>query len=96
MMRLKRFSGGVVVKLDSRIVMDAAYRLSCLKFFPSHPAGVAEVAATIHEFAENESQVNWLVHEMKARFDEWPGPKTLRAIHCSRYKPADGVEATIE
>lgn len=80
-------------KLEVGVVMEAALRLSCLKFFPLHPAGVAEVAATIHEFAESEVQVNWLIHELKTRYDEWPGPKTLRAVFCEKYKPFDGKEA---
>jgi hypothetical protein len=80
-------------KIDVKLAMDASNRLSCLKFYPSHPAGIAEIAATIHDLASDDRQVDWLIHTLKSRYDEWPGPKTLRAVFCERFKPADGIEA---
>jgi hypothetical protein len=40
-----------------------------------------------------EDQVRWLVKRTLAICNEWPGPLVLRQILCSRFKPADGIEA---
>lgn len=40
-------------------------------------------------------QLRWLVDTVTSNYDEWPGPKTIRAVWCTEFKPADGVEADL-
>jgi hypothetical protein len=66
--------------------------LMLLKFFPTDAQARASVILLIAEMATNEDQVKWLVQRMLDLYDEWPGPRTLRAVFCHRYKPADGKD----
>src|ERR1035437_9823961 len=43
--------------------------------------------------ASTEDQVEWLVARTVALCNEWPGPVGLRQVFCSKFKPADGIEA---
>ena len=43
--------------------------------------------------ADSDEHVRRLVKRALAVFNEWPGPRELRALYCSRWRPADGVEA---
>jgi hypothetical protein len=66
--------------------------LMLLKFFPSDAQARASVILLIAEMATNEDQVRWLVQRLLDLYDEWPGPRTLRAVFCHKYKPADGKD----
>ena len=80
--------------LDFEKVLDILDGLVPLKFYPSEPAGRLAVAKLVGQMATTHEQVEWLVARTIALFDEWPGPKTLRQIFCSRFKPADGIEVS--
>jgi hypothetical protein len=68
-------------------------RLALLKFFPSEPEALAALAEIICKMTADERKAEWLIERALQVFDEWPGPKKLRALYCRRWKPADGVEA---
>jgi hypothetical protein len=38
------------------------------------------------------AEIAWLACEMVNVVGEWNGPKELRGVFCSRYRPADGIE----
>jgi len=68
--------------------------LVALKFFPSDEDGRLAVIMLIARMTDmNEERAEWLVKRTLELFDEYPGPRTLRAILCKRFKPADGIEA---
>ncbi len=48
----------------------------------------------IDSMTTNAEQVTWLAQAMVAKFNDWPGPQHMRALFCTRYKPADGLEAS--
>lgn len=77
-------------------VTESLARLSVLKFFPTDIAARLALVRLVGDFATSEAQVEWLVNRMLSLYNEWPGPKELRALFCSRYKPKDGIEAKSE
>jgi hypothetical protein len=67
--------------------------LTLLRFFPSDPAGRLALAKLVASMAQSLDQVEWLVARTVLLCNEWPGPRTLRQIFCSKFKPRDGIEA---
>ena len=66
-----------------------------LKFFPGDPDARIGIAEEIVSFASTADQVEWLVKKVSQVYKEWPGILEVRAVFCTRYKPADGVEASL-
>ncbi len=81
-------------KQFTREVVDKTIgRLALLKFFPASDIVARAVAMTeLMEMCETDEQVDWLGKRMSALYTEWPGLRELRAVFCSKFKPADGVE----
>src|SRR5271157_72347 len=74
-------------------VAEIVAKLCLLKFFPNESAARLALIEMIGEMASNEDQVHWLVKSALAIYDEWPGPRELRALFCSRWTPRDGIRA---
>jgi hypothetical protein len=79
--------------LNFEKTLDMLGGLTLLKFFPSDPGARLELAKLVARMASTEQQVEWLVQRTVALCNEWPGPLGLRQIFCSKFKPADGIEA---
>jgi hypothetical protein len=79
--------------LDIEKVFEILGGLTLLKFFPTEPAARVELAKLVGQMATTHEQVEWLVARTIALCNEWPGPRTLRQIFCSKFKPRDGIEA---
>lgn len=70
--------------------------LALMKFFPADKEARTALVGMVCEMAADDEQVRWLVRRMLALYNEWPGPRELRACFCARYKPRDGIEARSE
>lgn len=68
-------------------------RLAILKFFPADETARTELLSFVCEMAHTNEQVEWLVTRARQLWNEWQGPRELRAIFCSKFRPADGIEA---
>lgn len=68
-------------------------RLAILKFFPADNVARTEILKLICEMVTTNEQIDWLVNRARSLWNEWEGPRELRAIVCSKYRPADGIEA---
>lgn len=55
-------------------------KLGLLKFFPSRADVVAEVGRLLNEICADDHEAKSLTAAVVARFDEWPGPVTLRGV----------------
>lgn len=78
-------------------ICEIVSELALLKFFPSDPAARLAIARMLGEMAANEDQVRWLVRRMTSGlYNEWPGPRELRACFCSRFRPRDGISISSE
>lgn len=76
-------------------IARAVDELSILRYFPPEPAQRAGIMALMERFIPpgNSDQLEWLVWTMIDRVGEWHGPVELRGVFCTRYRPADGIEA---
>ena len=79
--------------LDLEEVFNLLSELTLLKFFPPEPAARVALAKLVAQMATTHAQVEWLVARTVLLCNEWPGPRTLRQIFCSKFKPRDGIEA---
>ena len=71
---------------------SAMLQLSMLKFFPQAEAQQA-IAMYLAQICGNGDRLSWLVSQLVNHVGEWPGPAEVRGLLCSRFKPADGIEA---
>ena len=74
-------------------IAEIVAKLCLLKFFPNESPARIALMEMIGDMASNEDQVRWLVKSALAIYDEWPGPRELRALFCSRWTPRDGIKA---
>lgn len=79
--------------IDAKKATESLARMSLLKFFPADDYARAELVRFVGDMATTNEQVEWLVTRCLQLWNAWEGPKELRAIFCSKFKPADGVEA---
>jgi hypothetical protein len=77
-------------------IADAVDELSLLKFFPADPAARRAIMRLLSRLIEpgRLDQLTWLVQTMIDRVGTWNGPVELRGVYATRYKPADGIEAS--
>jgi hypothetical protein len=67
--------------------------LGLLNFFPADKhARAALVGLICEDLARSNDQIDWLVRWCLNLWSKWEGPKELRAVFCSKFKPADGIE----
>ena len=74
-------------------VAKVVTELSVLQYFPSDIDARAAIAKDLADICPNIHEARWLAKRMRQLFAEWPGPRELRAVYCSRNKPRDEIEA---
>jgi hypothetical protein len=79
--------------MKPEVIADICGELTLLRFFPGEQGARTALFLLIGRMCSTEDQVRWLVQRTLALCNEWPGPVGLRQIHCSRFKPADGISA---
>lgn len=79
--------------IDTKQATADMARLSVLRFFPSDQTARAEIVLMACEMAQTNEQVAWLAKRCIQLWNEWEGPREMRAVFCSRHRPADGIEA---
>jgi hypothetical protein len=67
--------------MDLNQAYSLTEELGSLKYFPSSAAAIAKVAEIVADLCRDEKQARKLVDAMCERFDEWPGPVSLRAVY---------------
>lgn len=76
-------------------IQAAIAQFAMLRFFPGDEFARAAVMQLLERLADAPEKVSWLVRTVLDNYNEWPGPQEIRAVFCTRYKPADGVEADL-
>ncbi len=79
--------------MNVREITGQVARLGALPYFPSDDDARIAIAEVFAEAAVTIEQVKWTVKHCLKIWDKWEGPHELRAVLCSRFRPADGVEA---
>lgn len=85
---------------SAKIFDTAIDELALLRFFPPDPGARAALIGLLARMVGNcplygtnpAQRLHWLTQAMLTHYNEWPGPETLRAVYCTRFKPADGIE----
>lgn len=65
-----------------------------LPFFPTKPAARSLIVAELADFCATFQQGLWLARRTVRLFKQWPGIVEMRAVYCSKYRAADGIEAS--
>ena len=76
-----------------RELTEAVKQLGILRYFPNEPGSREAVMELLERMVESPEALRWLVRAMIDEVGEWRGPKELRGVYCTRFNPADGVEA---
>jgi hypothetical protein len=73
----------------------AVARLAMCKdsFWAADPVQKSAVMMLLAKMCPSPEALYWLVDEVCDKVGTWPGPKELRGILCTKYDPADGVDA---
>jgi hypothetical protein len=80
------------MKPSEQDFVDAIEALSSLAFFPGDAK--LGVRLVLQSMVDTRQKLDWLVMTMLNKVGKWAGTLELRAVYCTRYKPADGVEAS--
>jgi hypothetical protein len=78
--------------IDMRAALECVNRMAALSFFPKEPEARAAIAEMVIELANEPEEAIWLARRMLTLYNEWPGPREMRAVFCSRFVPRDGYE----
>ena len=81
------------MKQTARQIAEAVEQMAMLQYFPSDASarkGIMHLLAAIVDRAE---RLQWLVDAMVNHIGTWYGPVELRGVYCTRFRPADGIEA---
>lgn len=71
-------------------LIEAVDDLGTMPYFPVESRG--SVMNLLRRMCPTRTALRWLVAEVINHVDKWPGLAELRAILCSRYDPADGID----
>jgi hypothetical protein len=80
------------MRSKKQAIVECVGGWGALNFFPGERDARTAIMRIIDAMATTAEQVDWLAAEMITRFNEWPGPQALRALFCTRFRPADGKE----
>jgi hypothetical protein len=81
------------MKPTPKQLAGAVEELAAIPFFPSEEGARIAITTQISRFVGDEKQLRWLVDAALGAMRKWEGLPELRGLFCTRFKPADGVEA---
>lgn len=79
--------------MTQRDIENALDRLAILQYWPSDPVARKGIGLLLERIVDRADKLEWLVETMINRVGTWHGPMELRGVYCTRFKPADGIEA---
>jgi hypothetical protein len=77
------------------LISEAVRDMAILRYFPADEGArlsIMRLLLRIVPFGAAD-QLGWLTQTLIDRVGEWYGPVEIRAVFCTRYAPADGIEA---
>ena len=67
--------------------------ISATRYFPSDNHHVrAELLELLADMVGTGEQMDWMRRVFRDQITEWPGLAEVRAVFCTRFRPADGIE----
>lgn len=79
--------------MNVREVTAQIARLGALPYFPADDDARIGIAEVFSDCASDIVQVAWTVRRCLQLWDKWEGPHELRAVFCTKYIAADGIDA---
>lgn len=79
--------------IDTKQATEDLARLSVLKFFPADQTARTEIMLMACKMARTNADIAWLANRCLELWNEWEGPREMRAVFCSKFRPADRIEA---
>lgn len=80
--------------ITTKQAAEATARLAVLVHYPGDPIARAEIGDMLLSMVGTPAQLEWLISTMRDRVGKWEGPRELRGVFCTKFKPLDGIEAT--
>jgi hypothetical protein len=71
----------------------ALSRLRLMAFIPTDPAFQVSLGELLALICPHKEALEWLVRTLVDRVRKWPGAYEVRALLCTKYDAADGVDA---
>lgn len=81
------------MKPTSGQLARAVSEMGAIPYFPTDSGAQLAVMKQLERFVSGEKELRWLVDTAAGVMREWKGVPELRGLYCTRFKPADGVEA---
>lgn len=78
--------------ITAKQASESVARLAILTHFPGEAIARAELASMLIRMVSEPRQLEWLVTAFVDHIGAWHGPREMRAVFCTRFKPADGIE----
>jgi hypothetical protein len=73
--------------LTPKVIDDCLDKLGMLRFFPTNPRVVAQVARFLNETCKTDEEAVKLISKVIERHSEWPGPSLLRDLYWDMTHP---------
>lgn len=71
----------------------AVSELAMMAYFPADEDTRSAIMRLLARMVPHRVALIWLVRTMVDRVGRWSGPTELRGVLCTRFRPADGIEA---
>ncbi len=79
--------------LDTKILAGALEEMAAIPYFPESISARSAIGRQLEKFVSDEAKLRWLVTKAIEVMPKWTGIPEMRGLYCTRFKPADGVEA---
>jgi hypothetical protein len=73
-------------------IKKAVEDFGILRYFPVDAGTRVAVMSLLEQMVRTPDQLAWFGRTMINEVGEWHGPKELRGVFCTRFRPKDGVE----
>jgi hypothetical protein len=70
----------------------AVQEFAAVPYFPSETGARIAITKQLALFVDDVTKLRWLVDTVLSRADVWPGIAGLRALYCTRWRAADGID----
>jgi hypothetical protein len=74
-------------------IANAVGELAAIPYFPADEYARRAIMRQIAKFVDRPDHLHWLVNAALNTMRHWDGIPELRGLYCTKFKPADGIEA---
>jgi hypothetical protein len=74
-------------------IARAVGEMAAIPYFPADEHALRAIMQQISKFVDRPDRLRWLVDAALNTMLQWGGISELRGLYCTKFKPADGIEA---